>query len=149
MSKTTDILTGIRRTIKLYEGMLKDVCARYQLTQIEADIISFLYNNPDRDTAADIVELRMLSKGNVSWAVEQLIQKGLLRKEKDREDRRKSHLSLLEKSRPITEEIEKVKRAFWEQIFDGFTEEERKQYQAFQGRIQTNTKKAMERGGKE
>ena len=56
----------------------------------------FLYNNPGKDTAADITELRMLSKGNVSQAVESLIQKGSA---KDgpltRLDRRKIHLSLL------------------------------------------------------
>ena len=41
---------------------------------MEADIISFLKNNPGKDTAADIVELRMLSKGAVSKTVEALIQ---------------------------------------------------------------------------
>ena len=71
--------------------MLKDICNNYQLTIIEATIISFLYNNPGKDTAADIVELRMLSKGNVSQAVESLIQKSLLKREQDKEDRRKIH----------------------------------------------------------
>lgn len=63
--QTTDFLTMIRRIIKLHEGMLKEVCEHYQLALIEANIISFLYNNPGRDTAGDIVELRMLAKGNV------------------------------------------------------------------------------------
>ena len=56
--------------------MLKAICEEYRLTLIEATIISFLHNNPAKNTAADIVELRMLSKGNVSQAVESLIQKG-------------------------------------------------------------------------
>ena len=43
---------------------------------------------------ADIVELRMLLKGNVSQAVESLIQKSLLKREQNKEDRRKIHLSL-------------------------------------------------------
>ena len=45
---------------------------------MEIKIISFLYNNPEKDTAADIAELRMLPKRNISKAVESLIKKGFL-----------------------------------------------------------------------
>ena len=63
MNRITDYLTGIRRISKLHESMLKEyVCQEYGLTLAEATVISFLYNNPGRDTAADIVELRMLQK---------------------------------------------------------------------------------------
>lgn len=75
MSQKSNFLVNIRRIIKLHETMLKQICQDYHLSLIEATIISFLYNNPGKDTAADIVELRMLSKGNVSQAVESLIQK--------------------------------------------------------------------------
>ena len=78
MNQITGLLLCIRKTVKLYESMLKPVCDHYRLTLIEADIISFLQNNPGKDTAGDIVGLRMLSKGNVSQAVESLIQKSLL-----------------------------------------------------------------------
>ena len=69
MSRVTGFLMNIRRIMKLHDGMLKEICAKYQLTPIEAKIIRFLYNNPEKDTATDIVELRMLQKGNVSAAV--------------------------------------------------------------------------------
>ena len=77
MSKTTELFMGIRSLFRLYDKMLKKVCTEHDLTVIEADVISFLQNNPSKDTAADIVELRMLSKGAVSKAVESLIQKSL------------------------------------------------------------------------
>ena len=77
---STHFLVQFRQLNKLYECMLKEICRRHKLTLIETTIISFLYNNPGRDTAADIVELRMLSKGNVSQAVELLIQKSLLKR---------------------------------------------------------------------
>ena len=70
MYQSNALLANIRRMIKLYDSMLKPVCSRYGLVPIEATIISFLFNHPGRDTAADIVELRMLSKSNVSQAVE-------------------------------------------------------------------------------
>ena len=44
----------------------------------EASIICFLKNNPQLDTAADIVEYKMLAKSHVSQAVESLIQKSML-----------------------------------------------------------------------
>ena len=83
MNRTTDLLLCIRKIVKLYDSMLKPVCDHYRLTLIEANIISFLQNNPGKDTAGDIAELRMLSKGNVSQAVESLIQKALLQRQQD------------------------------------------------------------------
>lgn len=59
---STHFLVQFRQLNKLYECMLKEICGRHKLTLIETTIISFLYNNPGRDTAADIVELRMLSR---------------------------------------------------------------------------------------
>ena len=66
MRKTTELFMGMRSLFRLYDKMLKKVCTEHDLTLIEADIISFLQNNPGKDTAADIVELRLLSKGAVS-----------------------------------------------------------------------------------
>ena len=80
MGYTTDFLMTLRCVIKFHEGMMKHVCSQYNLSLIEANIIAFLHNNPGKDTAKDIVELRMLSKGNVSQAVESLIQKSLLQR---------------------------------------------------------------------
>ena len=141
MPNTTSLLANFRRIIKLYDTMLKPVCGHYDLTQIEATIISFLYNNPGKDTAADIVELRMLSKGNVSRAVESLIQKSLLTRRQDTADRRRVHLSLTPDTRPITKEIETVRQNFRQCIFAGFTPEEQEQFHLFNERIAENTKK--------
>lgn len=141
----TDFLMNVRGTIKLHESMLKEICERYQLTLIEANIISFLYNNPGKDTAGDIVELRMLSKGNVSQAVESLIQKSLLQRQSDTEDRRKIHLLLLPEAKPITDEVEICKRQFQEEIFYGFSPEEQRKYEELNGRVMENTRNAMKR----
>ena len=144
MRQTNTLLSNIRRVIKLYDSMLKPVCDRYGLVPIEATIISFLYNNPGKDTAADIVEFRMLAKSNVSQAVESLIQKSLLQRRQDTEDRRRIHLALTSEARPITEDIETVREVFRKQLFRGFTEEEQKQFAGFHDRVAENTKRAME-----
>ena len=143
--QTTDFLTMIRRIIKLHEGMLKEVCEHYQLALIEANIISFLYNNPGRDTAGDIVELRMLAKGNVSQAVESLIQKGLLERRPDKQDRRKIHLFLLPAAQPITREIETLKEKFHREIFPGIPRQEQELFARVSEQMMLNAQEAMKR----
>mgnify|MGYP003255414754 CR=1 FL=1 len=145
MAQTTDFLMYFRRIIKLHESMLKEICETYQLTMIEANIISFLYNNPGRDTARDIVELRMLSKGNVSQAVESLIQKGMLKRIPDQSDRRMIHLALLEKTDPIVQTMARQKTAFQDELFTGFSDGEKELYHQFNCRMMENAKSAMKR----
>ena len=60
-------------------------------------------------TAADIAELRMLSKGNVSQGVESLIQNGYLERFPDLSDRRRIHLSLTAQSGDIIYRIDEAK----------------------------------------
>lgn len=138
MNRTTDLLLCIRKIVKLYDSMLKPVCDHYRLTLIEANIISFLQNNPGKDTAGDIAELRMLSKGNVSQAVESLIQKALLQRQQDRIDRRKIHLSLTPAARPITAEVDEIRKRYLEKIFSGFSSEERELFGELNSRIIEN-----------
>lgn len=139
MPRNPTLLVNFRRILRLYDTMLKQVCDRYGLVPLEATIISFLYNNPEQDTAADIAELRMLSKSSVSQAVESLIQKSLIQRRQDTEDRRRIHLSLDPKAAPITQEIEAVRERFRKRIFRGFTEEEQRQFARFHERIAENT----------
>ena len=149
MKRTTDLLMAIRKTMKLYESMLKTVCEKYQLTQIEATIISFLQNNQERETAGDIAELKMLSKGNVSQAVEALIQKALLQRRQDTADRRRIHLSLTENAEPIMQDIETLRQQFEKKVFYGFSKEERELFASFNDRIMENSKRTEDRGENE
>ena len=144
MQRTNTLLVNFRRVIRLYDTMLKPVCQRWGLAPLEATIVSFLYNNPGRDTAADIVEYRMLSKGNVSTAVESLMRKGLLQRRQDQGDRRRIHLSLTPRATPITQEVEAVREAFRRQLFRGFTQQEQELFAQFQQRLAENTKIATE-----
>lgn len=138
----TDFLMNTRRIIKLHESLLKEICSQYHLTMIEATIISFLHNNPEKDTAGDIVELRMLSKGNVSNAVELLIQKSLLQRTPDAADRRKIHLSLLPAAKPITDAVDTIQKQFYEKLFTGFSEEELASFHMLNQRLMENMKNA-------
>ena len=145
MSLTTEFLMNLRCIIKLHETMLKEICDQYQLQLIEAKIISFLWNNPGKDTAADIVELRMLSKGNVSQAVESLIQRSFLERKQDQKDRRKIHLSLTSSAQPIVDSMEILWEKFEEELFTGISEEEKEHFHQVSDHIKHNTRNAMVR----
>ena len=145
MGRPTDFLTNTRRIIKLYESMLRSICEKYRLTLLEATILSLLHNNPGVDTAADITELRMLSKGNVSQAVESLIQKGLLLREQDGADRRRIHLHPTTAAAAITVSLEEGRRQFQAEVFCGLSPGDLELYDRINHRIAENTENAMAR----
>ena len=145
----TYFLMHIRLTMKLQEQMLKNICEKWRLTITEGKVITFLYNNPGKDTAADITELRMLSKGNVSQAVESLIQKGLLTRSADQNDRRKIHLSLLSPAKEITNAIHVMQKNLYGQIFNGLSEEDLKIYERINQKIMENTTNAIKERNRE
>lgn len=145
MNEVTNMLLSIRSLMKLYEQTLGEVHNDYRLSQMEIRIISFLHNNPGRDTIGDIAELRMLPKGNVSQGVEALVQKSLLERTSDKADRRRVHLSLTAAASPLVEEIEQAKKIFQGRLFEGFTPEEIEQYTALNDRLMSNAKKWLER----
>ena len=144
MKRSTELFIGLRSLFRLYDKLLKKVCTEHNLTVIEADIISFLQNNPGKDTAADIVELRMLSKGAVSKGVDSLIQKSLLERVPDTEDRRKIHLRLMPQAGPVTETVDEVRDEFLETVLDGFTKEELEIQTLFLQKLLNKKKKAIE-----
>ena len=146
MRKYTDFWMGLRGMLKLYKKMLKNVCTAHDLAVTEADILGFLKNNPDKDTAADIAELKMLSKGAVSKSVDSLIGKGLLHRCPDKQDRRKIHLKITPEADPVISDIIKVQEEFRNAMFDGFTEEEYRTYEDYRIRLFENAKKTEEAG---
>ena len=141
--EATDMRLLMRGITKLYEQHLERIRGKYGLSQIEITIIGFLYNNPGKDTAAEIVELRMLPKGNVSQGVELLVKKGFLRRNTDRTDRRKVHLSLEETAIPLCNEIEKVNQSFKEQLLQGLTQQEKETYEKINRQLMKNIEKGM------
>ena len=56
----------------LHEQYCKEVREKYCLTQMQFDIIMFLYSYPQYDTASDIVRIRHLTKSHVSLALSNL-----------------------------------------------------------------------------
>ena len=56
----------------LYDSKIKRICEKNKLTQMEYEILMFLYQNPHHNTATDIVNSRRLTKSHVSSALKSL-----------------------------------------------------------------------------
>lgn len=147
MGGASDFLVSTRRMIKLHENMLRDIGQEYELTLTEATIISFLHNNPGRDTAADIVELRMLQKSNVSQAVETLYRRGYLERKQDMADRRKIHLYLTGQAQPVIGRMDQQWAQFEQEILSGISPQEREVYIRVNEKMQKNIEHAVKRRG--
>ena len=145
MAWATEFLRGVRLITKLHDRCLQSICREYGLTRMEATIITFLKNNPGLDTAADLVELRIIKKSHVSQGVESLIQKSLLARTADPADRRRVHLALLPDSAPITASIDQIQARFMDEVFQGFTREEQALFFSMNQRIMDNVRQAAAR----
>jgi DNA-binding MarR family transcriptional regulator len=76
-------------------------------------------------TASGIVDLTQNDKAQVSRAVTMLIQKGLVRKQNNPEDKRSSLLFLTEKGQGLYDEVLPVRQKTQNLILEQLTEEER------------------------
>ena len=84
-----------------YSVYRKRIMAKFSLSAAETDIIMFLANNPDYDTAADISKVRRILKSQVSVSVKSLCEKGLLTGTYKDGNKKSVHLSLTEKAKPV------------------------------------------------
>lgn len=124
--------------MKLQEKYLESVRDEFNLSRIEIIILTFLHNNPSYDSARDIVEFRMLQRGNVSAAVDTLEKKGYLIRYTDPDDKRIIHLKLTGQTDDIVRAIEEKQEALVSCIFAGFSEDEKKNFAEYNARLYQN-----------
>ena len=108
-----------------YELFTRKVCDRYQLTQMEYDILMFLHNNPKHNTAADIVKIRKSTKSHVSTSLKALENKGLIERIQSARNKKHIEIVILNKAESIIEDGMKAQKEFAKNVLDGLTEEEK------------------------
>ena len=83
---------------KLLDKKSEVLAQKYGVSNVELEILLFLYHSPCGDTAKDIVEEKNLSKAHISKSVDNLRAKGFVILTEDKNDRRKRHIELTEKA---------------------------------------------------
>lgn len=116
MKGITEIVLSSAQFLKAYQTFLSTVSQKYNLSNIELDVMLFLANNPSLDTAKDIVIYRRIAKSYVSKGIDLLIKKELLNYTIDDKDHRIVHLSITEAAQPIVQEGQKAQQAFVEML---------------------------------
>ena len=108
----------------LYSKCVEGVCEMHNITRMELDILLFLANNPCFDTATDIIEVRYLSKSQVSSSIKLLEQCGYLGKEYVDSNRKTAHLKICKEAMDIIRDGQAAQEKFISIILDGFSQEE-------------------------
>ena len=108
-----------------YELLSGEVCDRYGLTQMEYDILMFLHNNPQHNTAAEIVKIRKSTKSHVSTSLKDLENNGLIRKIQSEDNKKHIEIVLLDKAELIVEAGINAQNQFAQNVLSGLTEEEK------------------------
>lgn len=133
-----------KRIISLYEAYTKPVREQYRLTQMEYDILMFLHNNPEYDTAAEIIRVRQLTKSHVSTSVKKLIEKGYLLAHHAEHNNKTIHLQITPLASQIVADGEMAQKEFGAQLFRGFSEEEIQMVQGLFERVYDNSLEGLD-----
>lgn len=128
----------------LYIQYTKPICEDHGLTQMEYDILMFLDDHPELDTAADIIRSRQLTKSHVSTALKLLRAKGLVRRLEKETLRRNLHIRLTEKAAAIVEAGKHAQAEFLRQVFADFSPEEETVFRHFFQRVCDNAEAGLQ-----
>lgn len=124
----------------LYERMVMPVCKAHGLTYMEFTVLMFLANNPQYDTAAQIVKIRQLSKSHVSLSLKGLQRRKLVEGHYFPGNQKTLHLRLTEAAATIVQQGTAAQKEFGAKLIRGFTPEEVQLLQSLIGRIHENMK---------
>ena len=108
----------------LYSKCVGRVCQKHEITRMELDILLFLANNPCFDTASDIVEMRYLSKSQVSASVKSLEMRGYIRKEYAEDNRKTVHLTICDAASALVADGKDAQEKFLMVMMEGIPKEE-------------------------
>lgn len=109
---------------RYYEMKVSGVCEKYQLRQLEYDILMFIYNNPAYNTAADIVRIRKSTKSHVSTSLKVLEDRGFIERRVDKDNKKHVTIHLLQLANEVIEDGIWAQKEFAQDMFEGLSEEE-------------------------
>lgn len=119
---------------RLYNLTLRDFGRANGLSQTEMDVLLFLHNNPDCNTARDMVHLRGLAK----TALDSLRTRGLVESRPEENNRRVNRLFLLPAAAPLIEGLSRRQTQFFHALQQGLTPVQQAQADAYFAILQRN-----------
>ena len=121
-----------------YDRFTNDVCKKYGLAHREFDILIYLNDYPDENTATDIVRKLNLSKSHVSVSLRALEERGLVIGEFAGGNRRTIYLKMTPSASQIVADGLEARELFARTMLDGFSEGEISVFLDALGRVKKN-----------
>ncbi|MFW6196738.1 MAG: MarR family winged helix-turn-helix transcriptional regulator [Thermoplasmatota archaeon] len=138
MSEDKSIHKLLHKVYKKTMMEFKQKLEPYDFTRGEFPFLIGLLRNGDGVTQKEICEKIPISKSTTSKMVNNLIDKGYLRKEKDKEDRRANRIYFTEKKEEIENIVKELDEKAEEMMLKDFEDEEKEQLKKFLIRILNN-----------
>lgn len=126
-----------------YSRLTRSICEKFGLTQMEYDILMFLHNHPQFNTAADIVKIRKATKSHVSTTLKTLEDNGLVRKIQSPDNKKRIEIELLEPAQKVIQEGLSVQKEFVKDLFQGLSEEELRMWQSIFTKVYNNAERCL------
>lgn len=117
-----------RNSLEVYEYLCRPICEKSGIQQGELNILLFLANNPDKNTAMDIHKCGGMKQSMISTLVEKLVQVKLLERQPIPNDRRKVKLIYTKKAESIIKEGQAVQKKFMQYSLEGVAKEDLEAY---------------------
>lgn len=109
---------------ELLDVQTADVREKYGLKKVDIEVLFYLHNNKEKNTASDIQKSLHMNKGYLSQVLDHLNKLGYVNVIPDKDDRRYVHYFASEKTKDIAEDIHKVWNRVNERMFQGVPENE-------------------------
>ena len=113
------LFNNANRFIEAYHAVLQPICKETGLPPMAVDILMFIANNPESNTAGDICRCRGLKTGIVSVYVDRLVNEGLLLRQAVQGDRRKTQLSCTAAAKGLIEMGRELQKRFAQRLLAG------------------------------
>lgn len=136
--KAIDYVTLGRRLQMAHETACQPVCRKYDLNTTMLTVLLFCALHPEQNTARDLCEMRGMKSSIVSVAVEQLIRRGLMRREADTGDRRVHRLVPTPGADEVIQAGLRAQQAFQTRLRAGISQEETAVFERVMQKLQTN-----------
>ena len=112
------------------------------LIPTHGNVLTALYESNKKLTMTDIAKKISKDKSTVTPLINKLLELGYIKKEKSKDDKRVTYISLTDKARDIEDTFNSISSEVRETAYKNFTQEEKAEFFRLLKKLNTNFKEA-------
>lgn len=145
MKQDVEIMLNGHLLKRLFDLKFEAVREKYQLRQIELDILELVSGQKER-TEKEIVQVRCVSKAHVSKSIENLREKGFVSVREAPDDRRQIFLCATQKGLDAAGAVSRIREQITDVLYEGVSDEERAAFYRVLHKMEGNVNHCLSRG---